>query len=282
MLPSFLIIGAMKSATTTLFRDLGLNPAIFVPEDKEPNALASDHVLTDEGRTAYAALFRRAAEGQLCGEASTSYTKHPEYGDVPGRALRVLGNEVKLIYLVRDPVDRVISHHHHDYAYGRASRDIDAHVRTEPRYLNVSRYMWQLDAWLQRFDRDQIHVLRFEDFVIDRRASVDSVSRFLGVAPAGHLVDVTKNFNPSDNRRAALGRWQSVARSGLYRRVVRPWLPWQIRERVRHVLLPRGAERPPAPSEATVRWLVDELSDDVRALSTFLGRSEPLWERWAS
>ncbi len=113
-LPDFLIIGAQKAGTTTLYRDLLANPAIFLPIDKEPGNLCEDDLLTDTGRSAYARHFANASTDQLCGEATTSHTKRPDVLGVPARARRLLGDKLKVIYLVREPISRIISHHHHE------------------------------------------------------------------------------------------------------------------------------------------------------------------------
>ncbi|MDF1563929.1 MAG: sulfotransferase [Deltaproteobacteria bacterium] len=281
MLPSFLIIGAMKSATTSLFRDLGYSPAVFLPEDKEPNSLTSEAVLSGEGRRAYEALFSGATAGQLCGEASTAYTKRPEIDGVAGRAHALLGPELKLIYLVRDPVERIISHHHHDVARGVASPDIDAEVRRQPRYLDISRYAYQLEPWIETFGRDHLLILRFEDFTARRREVVDEVCRFLGLQPCGHLIDAGKTFNPGDNRRPTTALWRRLVGHPLYRRGLRRLLPWQVRERLRLRLLPKAPARPPPPRPETVDWIVDELHEDMEALGHLMGSAGAApWERW--
>jgi hypothetical protein len=90
-LPDFLIIGAMRAGTTSLFFDLLANPAVFFPQDKEPHCLATDDVLSASGRAAYGDLYRAAGPGQACGDASTGYSKLPDVMGVPERALRVIG-----------------------------------------------------------------------------------------------------------------------------------------------------------------------------------------------
>src|SRR5262245_34426917 len=84
--PDFLIVGAMKAGTTSLHRDLNLHPQIFLPEEKEPEGLCHDRVLSARGRRRYARLFRPSRAGQMRGEASTAYTKLPEWQGVPARA----------------------------------------------------------------------------------------------------------------------------------------------------------------------------------------------------
>lgn len=280
MRPSFLIIGAMKAATTTLFRDLGANPEVFLPEDKEPDALATDDIFTDAGIKAYESLFANARPGQVCGEASTSYTKRPAYDGVAARARRVLGAELKLIYLVRDPVDRIISQHHHWLVYALAGPDIDREVRINPEYVAFSKYAWQLEPWLSHFPRGQILIIRFEDYLADRQATVDQVSRFIGTTPRGNRISPLRNYNPSDNRRIPTGYLRQFSEARLYRKWLRPWLSWRSRERLRTLLLPKAQPRPAPPSAETVSWLTEQLAPDVKALGDILGMHEPLWERW--
>ena len=71
MLPDFLIIGAMKSGTTSLYADLKTHPSIFLPEDKEPSCLASDEVLTDAGQAPYGGV------PGLCGDPFGSSLDNP-------------------------------------------------------------------------------------------------------------------------------------------------------------------------------------------------------------
>ena len=106
-LPDFLIVGAMKSGTTTLYRDLILHPDVFMPEDKEPETLANSSD-PDQIRREYRTLFPRLAEGLVKGEASTAYTKRPDFEGVAERAREVLGPGLKVVYMRRDPVERLV------------------------------------------------------------------------------------------------------------------------------------------------------------------------------
>ncbi len=76
--PNFIIIGAMKSATSTLHNQLAAQPGIFMSTPKEPNFFSDDTVYA-QGLAWYHGLFSEAAETDLCGESSTHYTKLPDY-----------------------------------------------------------------------------------------------------------------------------------------------------------------------------------------------------------
>ena len=190
----------MKAGTTTLYRDLGTHPSVYFPLDKEPNSLCDDAVLTAAGRSAYAVHFRRARPGQICGEASTAYTKIPVYTGAAERARRLLGPGLKAIYLVRDPIARIISQHHHELTVGRLEviPDINEAVRKMPRYLDYSRYAMQVRPWIEAFGAENVRIVVFERYVRDRRGTVAELQRFLSLAPRPDLIEAERVFNAAD------------------------------------------------------------------------------------
>ena len=276
-LPDFLVIGAMKAGTTTLFRDLREHPDIFMPADKELHCLVDDDVLTEAGRAAYERAFAHARPGQRCGEASTGYTKLPDVTGVPERAEAVLGSDLRLIYVVRHPVARIVSHYHHDYNYGQVALDIDAAVREYPPLLNYSRYAMQVTPWIERFGAGQVRIVRFEDFVADRPGTVESLAQFLGVTPRGDHVDPDKVYNRGAGKPLLRGPGAAIQRSAVYQRVIRPLVPLKMRDALRAALLPK-ARPAPQPSEETVRFIAEQLADDVERLRVIVGSDGPWWE----
>jgi len=176
--PDFLIIGAMKAGSTTLYADLAAQPSVFMSPVKEPHDLSSPDVLAEGGRKRYARLFAKARPDQICGEASTSYSMLPVFAGVAERARRLLGRDAKIVYIVRNPIERTISQHFHVYSRHGADEDINEAVRSDDRLLNFSRYDMQLAAWLKEFDDNAVHLVRFEDFIADRRAAISSLCTF--------------------------------------------------------------------------------------------------------
>jgi hypothetical protein len=277
-LPDFLIIGAMKAGTTTVYRDLLTNPAIFMPKKKEPNNLCDDRVLEESGRAEYAALFADARSDQRCGEASTSYTKRPVHKGVPERALRVCGRELKLIYIMREPVSRIISQHYHSFLSGYfTTGDIDEAVRKHHELIDYSRYGWQLAAWREHFEADKIMAIRLEDFTADRRGWITRICEFLGVEPRPELIDEEVIYNRGDEKPMIQGVWRHVASSRLYARV-RYVLPLGLKDRLRALLLPKAPPRPAPPAADTVEYILQELAEDQRQLQKMLNAPAPLWD----
>jgi len=276
-LPGFLIVGAMKAGTTTLYRDLLTNPEIHFPYHKEPHSLRDDAVLTEEGRREYARWFKDARPGQLCGEASTGYTKRPNIEGVVPRARQVLGPDLRVIYLVREPVSRIISHHYHEYILGQTTLGIDEAVRTDPRFLDYTRYAWQITPWIETFGRDQVLIRRFEDFVADRRGVVEEATKFLGLTPRPELVQIGETYNQSQGRPVSTGRVRRLRSAWIYRGLIRPMLPIGLRDRIRRALLPKAPPPPPPPGEATRVWILEQLAEDLERLGALLSASGPVW-----
>lgn len=278
-LPRFLIIGAMKSGTTTLYRDLLPNPAVFMPLDKEPSNLNTDEVLTGPGLERYADLFASMRSDQIGGEASTSYTKIPTVSGVPARARRVLGADVRLIYVVREPVSRAISHHAHALTTGDTTeRDINKDVRAKGKYLDYSRYAMQAEAWLDVFGPERLMLVRFETFVKDRKGTIEQISRFIGVPARPDLVKEDEVYNRTSERVRSVGIGGAIAESAAYKKLLRPIFSVEMRTRVRSMILPRADVKPIAPTAETIDWMLERLGPDTERLSGLMGAGGPVWD----
>jgi hypothetical protein len=208
-LPRLIIIGAQKAGTSSLFQYLVANPSIIEPRAKEIHYFDLNY---DRGLGWYRAHFptraqvRRSAE-RLGGraitlEATPYYLFHP----LAPHRLRGLLPECRLVVMLRDPVDRAISHYHHslakrvehlpiDQAIDRESERIAGDVErvlTVPladgldhphfSYLTRGCYAEQLEAWFSVFPRDQFLVLDSHEFFADPNVSLRRVCEFAGVA----------------------------------------------------------------------------------------------------
>lgn len=274
-LPDFLIVGAMKSGTTGLFRDLELNPDVFLPTRKEPEGFVDDAISTPEGLRRYADNFARAGDDQVTGEASTSYTKLPDVPGVAERAARVVP-EAKIIYLVREPVSRVVSHHRHDVARGAMPADLDVALEQFPALIDYTRYSYQIGPWIDHYG-DRVLVVRFEDYVQERRATVDRVSEFLQIPPRGDLVDESVVYNRSEDTRVAGPAFGRLTTSDLYRRRIQVLLPRRLRDRLRVMALPRRGDAPAAPSDRAIATIRGRLAADLARLPELVGDERLRW-----
>ncbi len=265
--PDFLVIGAQKCGTTTLYEDLRSHPQVLLAEKERSGLL---EVEAAGGPETYLASLPPAGPGQLVGDVSTRYSMLPAIDAVtPARGVL---DDVRVLYIVRDPVARVISHHHHYLHAGRVDADIDRAVRESRDLVDNSRYATQLRPWLEAYGRDRVHVIRFEDYMADRQAGAQAVQRFLGIDERD-LDDEVSAHNTAENRTVASRAWSRIRWSRAYL-AVRPLLGEQVRHRLARLVVRPSPERPPGPSHDTLVWLLAELVPEVRALADMLGTEE--------
>jgi Sulfotransferase domain len=177
-LPNLVVIGAQKCGTSGLHYHLGLHPEIQMSRPKELNYFVKEGTWR-HGIDWYAQHFD--PEVPVRGEASPNYTAYPYRRGV---ARRMHGSipEAKLIYLVRDPLERIAAHWVHNYAKHREKGDLRTTVNN-PRasYVARSRYAMQLRRYLRRYPLDQIMVIEQEELRSDRARTLRRVFEFAGV-----------------------------------------------------------------------------------------------------
>jgi len=207
----------------------------------------------------------------LCAEASTGYTKRPDFEGVAERAKAVCTPGLKVIYLVRDPIKRIVSHHYHEYARGNMPESIDEAVRSFPALVNYSMYAMQVEPWIEALGADRVRIVRFEEYVSDRAGWSSRLCSFLGIDPRPDLIETDKVFNKSEGKPVMRGPWRLVAHHPFYRRLIRPLMPVGLKDRVRGKVLPKAPVRPDPPSEQTQAWIRDRVREDQARLEDLLG-----------
>ncbi len=272
----------MKAGTTSLYMDLAEHSEIYLTGDKEPHALCNDKVFTEAGQKEYAAIYSKAKSTQLLLDGSTGYAKRPDVEGVAARAVQVLPADFKVIYLVRHPIERIVSQHHHEYSRDLVGADIDEAVRANPRYVNYSRYAYQLEPWVDCIGLDRIKVVRFEDYVGCRQETVDEVLGFLGLSQKVGSINAGKVYNKSQGKPVRNQFWDVFYHNWLYRQLIRPLLPVKLRMALLKLLLPKSPNRPDYPQPETEAWLREQLVGDMVRLSAMLQRDEPLWKDFAA
>lgn len=182
--PDFIIIGAMKSGTTTLFRYLCRHPQAFMSDPKEPQYFSRDHrqVLGDNW---YRGLFAAAGPDQLCGEASTCYSRWPHFGDVASRIASVLPH-VKLIYVMRHPVERAYSHYGHliqEWLMKGSTGVVSFEdvLAREPEIIDAGHYARQIARYLEHFPREQLLLLTTDQLRDHPERTLETAQRFIGL-----------------------------------------------------------------------------------------------------
>lgn len=198
-LPNFVVIGAMKSGTTSLFHYLRVHPQAYLSPLKEVDFFVEEKNWR-RGLDWYRAQFEGAGpEVRAVGEASTIYTKFPEYQGVPERMARHIP-DARLIYLVRDPIERIRSHYQHRVLSGAERLPIERAVLDDPRYLDCSRYAMQIERYLEHFARDRILLETSEELRSNRLPTVRRIYSFLEIDPDFVHETIDREFYASGQR----------------------------------------------------------------------------------
>ena len=179
MLPNFLIIGAMKSGTTSLYHYIKTHPEIFMPAFKEPNFFIKKDIQKRDLEW-YEALFSGSNNAKALGEASVNYTKYPHYQGVPQR-IASFNKNMRLIYVLRNPLARTCSHYLHNIYAGIETESLRDAIVKRPLYIQASLYYMQIQEYLKHFSSDQLLILLFEDLKKDPIGIVRKVFDFLEV-----------------------------------------------------------------------------------------------------
>ena len=170
--PNLFIIGSMKSGTTTLHEHLDSHPQIAMSRIKEPGYFVEE-LNQRQGEDWYLSLFEQDDCFRYRGESSTHYTKLPVYRGVADRLFR-FNPDVRLIYIMRNPIDRLLSHYLHnvrDPVYGRERRALLQAVRKRPDYVAFGDYAMQLEPFINLFGRNALYTLTFEALIKIHNAS---------------------------------------------------------------------------------------------------------------
>jgi hypothetical protein len=267
-LPNLIVIGAMKCATTSLHYYLGLHPEIFMSPKKELNFFISQGNW-HRGLAWYKSNF--TGEAKIYGESSPNYANYPFSWVVPER-IHALVPEAKLIYIVRDPIDRIISHYVHQYAVGREHRMLSealANLEDNP-YISRSMYAMQLEPYLETFPQSQLLVIAQEDLCSHRKETLREVFRFLEVDDSFYCREFLHMKHKSVGKRRKMDAVPSLNRIAenvldqvppLTRRNLKPLL---------HLSFSHKVERPPL-DEPLRQELIDYLEDDAHRFRQLTG-----------
>lgn len=178
--PSFIVIGAVKAATTWIQMRLQDNPQVFLP-DPEPHFFSTGF---DEGEAHYRAFFEdRPAQARVIGEKSADYLAHP----LAAKRIAAMLPDARLVVQLRNPVERAYSDYKMFYRRGTLTGKPEDYLTSLdnpfPRFLEDGLYGRHLARWMDLFPHEQILVYLYEDVDSHPRNIVDMVSTHIGVDP---------------------------------------------------------------------------------------------------
>jgi hypothetical protein len=180
-LPNLIVVGGLKCGTTSLHHYLNLHPQIGMSRPKELNFFV-DELNWELGVDWYRSHFPGSAP--VRGETSPHYTNRPRFAGVAARMRETLGPDARIVYMVRHPVDRLLSHYLHNVGGDYEDRELaEAIADPENAYVRRSLYAFQLEPYLEAFDPDRVLVISREELATARDATVHRVFDFAGVDP---------------------------------------------------------------------------------------------------
>ncbi len=264
-LPDFIIIGAMKSATSTLHNQLSAQPGIFMSTPKEPNFFSDDEIY-NQGLDWYTALFSGADTEQVCGESSTHYTKLPDYPETIQR-LKAAISQPKLIYVMRHPIDRLISHYMHQWSEGVISCDINQAIDRYPELVDYSCYGMQISAYFEAFGSKSVLPLFFEGLKANKNKSLNRVGEFIGLPEPQIWVDDLAQDNVSIQRIRRFYGYELLINSKPMAWLRKALIPQRVRDRVKQQL---SMQRRPEISSAQLARITEIFDRDLQTVGDWI------------
>ncbi|MBR0552112.1 sulfotransferase domain-containing protein [Sphingomonadaceae bacterium LXI357] len=254
----------MKAGTTTLYRDILRHPLVFLPSQKEPDTLVR-FAEPGEIRDDWSRLFADAKSGQIKGEASTAYAKRPDHEGIAERAFSVCGSQLKIIYIKRDPVERLVSHYRHELAHGTVTGDINDAIHRFPRLIDYSRYAWQIEPWKRAFGDANVLEVDLATYSENRALGAAAVIEFLGLDPSAlPAIDPSNIANRADEaKRLKNPAMQAFITSNFYQRRIRSLFSADLRERVRRAMLPAIKAVDASLTDESLAYIHDVLASET-------------------
>ena len=282
-LPNLIIVGGLKCGTTSIHHYLGLHPEIQMSKPKELNFFVRE-LNWDLGLDWYASRFDDRFE--VRGESSPHYTNLPRF---EGAAERIHTHcpDARLIYMVRDPIKRILSHWVHATGAGYEMREMVATL-SEPdsSYIHRSMYWMQLQPYLERFDRSQIEIVTQEELQSEREETMRRAFRFAGADEGFTSEQFDREWEKSSAKQG--GKYQlmeKLIKLPGFRSFDRNFdrLPESMRWIVEKVV--HDPEKPPAPKPKLPDDLFETVrgrfGEDVAALQQFAGREFAGWHDYS-
>jgi len=278
--PNFFIVGAPRCGTTSLYEYVNQTQGVFMCPIKEPNHFSVNvnpntklsKLIRNE--TEYLELFKEVKDEIAIGEASPTYLWDPKAGQL----IHDANPDARIIMMLRDPVARAYSHYLLLVGLGFETSTFEDSIKkaldAKPDYsgsiLETGLYYEQVKKYYEIFDRKQIKIIIFEEFISDTWKSVKEVLEFLGVN-SNPPKSVDKVHNQFILPRGKLA--SKIITNPSLRKLVRNFLPRSSQLGLRYIFTRKSAQ--PELSSKDKKFLEEYYLEDVKKLQQFLERTLP-------
>jgi hypothetical protein len=286
VIPNLFVIGAMKAGTTSLHAALQSHPLVFMSNPKEPAffieraARPADlyGAARDEAECfrIYLDAFRGARDEVYLGEASTHYTMRPRLEGCAER-IHAFNPNARLIYIVRDPVERSLSHYWWNCQYEEETRSPLEAISEDSRYRDFSNYAMQIQPYLARFSREQIWLMTTESFNREPAKQMAALFGWLGLSSSqccdckGHHENVTPQVVVQQRSRLLVALRQTLPYQSIVHMIPKP-----VRTVARR-LNEKAVDRTSVSVAEVKSYLRPMQTRETEELTELFGRPFPEW-----
>lgn len=276
MIVDFMIIGAQKCGTTSLANHLAEHPQVCFCDEKEPNFFNTYSPWQEHVKN-YHKMFR-CKTGQKLGEASTMYSSLPEFQDTHTK-IYSYNPEMRLIYIMRDPVERIISHYAHRLVRKRVEKTIEEEINSNAFYIDRSLYSMQIKPYIETFGREQVYLLTYESMISQPREKLMEIAKFIDInLDFYNNVDKLLNANRSSDR-YVLPDFGNITYFDFFKKLGRKYLPIKTIKVLLNLFGNKLDKKPDFPP-AFRKDVYNQVKSDIEELENLLGRELTEWKKY--
>lgn len=273
---NLMIVGAMKCGTTTLAELLNHHPSVSVAKNKEPHYFSQES--WKNGIEKYHELFD-ASKPIWC-DASTSYTCFPEFNLNIWEDIFEYNPYVKFIYIVRDPLERIVSNYMHLYERGYIDNDFQEALINVPSIINRGKYYMQIKPYIDVFGSSNVLILKFSDLKSNPLQVIEEVCSFVRIEKAFYAeVDFSKfHSNKSLGKRKRYYKYDGIEKKSFIKLIKKlsPRLYSLIDKNIFHKS-ERGFKEKPVLTTDTIDIIRRNLETDLRCFQTLSDKDFSTW-----
>jgi hypothetical protein len=255
-----IIIGSMKSGTTSLFHYLSQHPEISPSKLKELHFFSNIESYS-KGFEYYQKMWDWEETQKIALEASTSYTMQPTYPNIAEKIQRFNLTNVRFIYLIRNPFERIESHIRHLISGGHLDKP-----KITQECIEFTKYASQLDCYVKAFGKDKIHIVLLEDLKSDPQTVLEIACDFLDIDSQWKFFDtnVVMNSNKTLNLHPVV---RNLYRKKYVRKMVSNFISPSIRQRL-YKPLSRKEEISVRLDQKDKDIILTQIASDLQRLET--------------
>lgn len=284
--PNFFIVGVTKAGTTSLYEYLRNIPGIFMSPNKEPNyfnintRMEGEYYHPIKEKSEYLKLFEQVKDEKIIGEGTSGYF----YDHDSPKFLHQISPNARILISLRDPVERAFSHYLMKFYRGYTNRNFNEEITDELAHkvdknniivrLEAGFYYQHVKRYLDFFDRNQVKIIIFEEWIKNPKFALNEILQFLGI---NHIInnfedEVHNAFPIKEKPRGNVSQY--LLNSKTISKITRKFFPSNGRRFIVKKILMSKIEKPKL--DTTDReLLVKFYQNDVKKLKTLLGRDLP-------